>query len=596
MKYLKLYENNPMAYALAKNLSKLPELDNDKKLAFYTINLVGVCLSQGHVCADLSYYATTRALLEFDIEVEMPQLQEWINWLSQQPYVAVSNDAVADSNQTLLQLNGTKLYLSKYANWEQRLSSQLIERASLRKSFNSILHAENKEGGIDWQSVAIHNSLLSPLSIIVGGPGTGKTTTVANILVKLLEAEGSDDYRIAMAAPTGKAAARMASALNEKLESSKLEENLLEKIPQQAVTLHRLLGWSQSRRHFMYNRTRRLPLNCVIVDEASMIDLSMFVALTEAVPDDCRLILLGDPFQLSSVQAGNVLAEMCSPEALVSFSPKRAESLGLPLPEKTGKSMPVLIDNISYLQKSYRFSDEAGIGLLAKACQQGDDEKLQHALVQNEVTFLNKLSVSDHDHLIEMAFSHYENTSRAATVEEAFEVQSQFQLLCAVKNGDYGIGFYNQTLQQKIPWQQSIHGEPVYHGMPIMMNINHHSLGLFNGDSGLVWEQENQLWLIFKTAEGELQRFLPSQIQGWQSAHAITVHKSQGSEYERVALVLPDCESPLLTREMFYTAVTRAKEHFTCLAKQGELTKAIMNPTTRHSGLREVIELCDIAR
>ena len=597
MKYKKLYDNHSMAYALAKQLSQQTKVTEDKELAFYTVNLLGVCLSQGHVCADLKFYAGTQALIDFDIDACMPDLDRWSDWLSQQSYVSSSVDGmnyseVEKQESALLELHGTRLYLKKYANWEQRLSAQLLERSRQEKTIDGFSETsdENNNSFIDWQAVAIRNSLFSPLSIIVGGPGTGKTTTVANILVKLLEVEGREDYRIALAAPTGNAAARMALALNEKLESENVSEELLAIIPQQAVTLHRLLAWSQSRRHFLYNRQRQLALDCVIIDEASMIDLSMFVALTEALPDDCRLILLGDPFQLSSVQAGNVLSEICAPDALSLFTNKRAKQLSIKLAAKLDVDLPALTNNITYLQKSYRFSDEAGIGLLAKACQEGNTEKLEHALQQPEVSFFNKQKTDEREQLVVLAHQHYEKIKSANSIDDAFSVQGQFQLLCAIKKGDDSIHYYNSSLQQRIPWQHSIHGEPIYHAMPIMMIVNHHNLGLYNGDIGLVWQEEGQLWLIFKTAEGELKRFLPSQIQGWQCAHAITVHKSQGSEYNEVALALPDSESPLLTREMFYTAITRAKQHFTCLGTLYELQKAIDNPTIRHSGLREALE------
>lgn len=591
MKYKKLYDNHPLAYALAKQLAIKSD---DQKLAFNTINLLGLCLSQGHVCVDLRFYAETKALFDFDIDEKLPSLEHWINWLGSQSYVycVVDNEDVRNTAAEL-QLNGTRLYLGKYANWEQRLTYQLLHRSQQHKTpAIALRHSEDdsRKGYTDWQSVAVNNSLLSPLSIIVGGPGTGKTTTVATILINLLEAEGHADYRIALAAPTGKAAARMATALNEKLKTENIPDDLLATIPQKAVTLHRLLAWSPEKRHFRYNHQHPIKLDCVIVDEASMIDLAMFVALTEALPDNCRLILLGDPFQLSSVQAGNVLAEICSPQALAQYTLQRASQLQLQQAGCTDDELPILVDNITYLQKSHRFSNESGIGLLAKACQEGNIEKLQHALQQPEITFLNKQQPTERECLIELAFQHYEKIKNANSIETAFIIHSQFQLLCAVKKGDDGIHFYNKSLQQKISWQQTLHGEPLYHGMPIMMVVNHHNLNLFNGDNGLVWQEDGQLWLIFQTAEGELKHFLPSQIQGWQCAHAITVHKSQGSEYDTVALVLPESESPLLTREMFYTAITRAKLHFTCLATMNELQKAINRPTTRHSGLRDALE------
>ena len=580
MQYPRLYQNHPMAYLLAVDLAAEKSLDfADAQLLFFTVNLLGAGLSAGHVCINLMHYAGTAALADFEVDYIFPPVEEWQQRLQQ-------SDSVADeATATPLVLNGCLLYLRKYADWEQRLAQTLITRAS--EQSDGVEQAAQPQ--IDWQQVAVANTLRARLSIIVGGPGTGKTTTVANLLQQLLQQEGHAHYRVALAAPTGKAAARMAQALHEKLPPDALPAELAGCIPQKALTIHRLLGWSQPRRRFMFNRQHPLLLDCLIVDEASMIDMAMFVALLEAVPLHCRVILLGDPFQLASVQAGNVLAEMCSDNALRGFSAQRYRQLGLPAEYETDAAP--LQDNIVYLQKSYRFADDKGIGLLARACLQGDAQALTQALQQQEVCFLDKRQHQAQLAVIDAALAHYRQLAASNSLDDAFARLADFQLLCATKQGDYSVAFYNDALQQRIAWQQSIAGQPIYHGMPVMMRSNHYALNLFNGDMGLVWQSDDQLWLVFRTAEGEYKRFLPSQIQGWECAHAMTVHKSQGSEYEKVALVLPEQDSPLLSREMLYTAITRAKQHFTCLANTAELQAAISRPTLRHSGLSRRLAL-----
>ncbi len=601
MRYQKLYDNHPMAYALAKYLAlelmpadsqKDKEINKEKQeLVLFSVNLIGHCLSQGHVCVDLEYYANIAALADYDVGFIFPDVAQWSAELQQYQFISTDEATEEQSQQAYLQLVGSRLYLTKYANWEKRLAEQLLLRSGKVSEHAIETKQDNAEiSQCDWQQVAVNNSVLSLMSIIVGGPGTGKTTTVAKVVSKLLQVEGSESYRIALAAPTGKAAARMGYVLNEKLNENSsdlaIPDPLKKCILQQAVTLHRLLGWSQSQRRFKYSADYKLSVDCVIVDEASMIDMAMFVALIEALPEDCRLILLGDPFQLSSVQAGSVLKEICAKNALSQFSPDRAQQLALPA-SYGYSSVSALADNICYLQKSYRFSDQAGIGLLASACLQGDNDKLQHALQQAEIGFFNKQQLGEADKFTELALSHYNKLKQAETVEQAFQTLAEFQLLSATKKGDYSTSYFNQQLQQQIVWTATIQGQPIYHAMPVMMMKNHYNLNLFNGDVGLVWQDQDQLWLFFTTAEGELKRFLPAQIQGWQCAHAITVHKSQGSEYETLASALPDAESPLLTREMFYTAITRAKQHFYCLASQQELSAAIKNKTIRHSGLAQ---------
>ena len=616
MQYRQLYNNHPMMYNLAKTLAKDEtalvagsagadavnaketntqhnEHKASQRLIFNTINLLGLSLSQGHVCTQLSAAAGQPALSDFGLEDVFPEVSAWLAQIQAWPFVhTVTDRQDAISEDSAFVLHGDKFYLNKYYVWEGYFAKTLLnlaERQSDAKvveqgdGFNATTHDE-----IDWQTVAVNNSLLSPLSIVVGGPGTGKTTTVAKILTSILTAENNTQYRIALAAPTGKAAAKMALALHQKIADEDLPAPLMACVPEQAQTLHRLLGWSQQQRQFRFNASNLLPVNCVIVDEVSMIDIAMFVALLDALPPNARIILLGDPYQLASVQAGNVLSDICSGAVLQGFSIQRQTALGL-----TGivnNAQEKLADNVVLLKKSYRFVDDAGIGLLAKACLAGDEQALNSALQQPEVQFLNKQKLDDRHTLTETMLKHHQAVAAAESIEQAFNIHAQFQLLCASKKGDNGTEFYNQSIQQSIPWQHSLQGEPIYHGMPVMMQSNHYQLGLFNGDLGLLWEVDGQLYIYFQSSDSdktEMKRFLPSQIQGWQCAHAITVHKSQGSEYESVALVMPDRDSPLLSREMFYTAITRAKKQFTCLANRHEMDLAVRQETVRFSGLRE---------
>ncbi|NRB39259.1 MAG: exodeoxyribonuclease V subunit alpha [Pseudomonadales bacterium] len=598
----------PMPYSLASAVatSYLERSDDDARLAFLSLVLLGHALSQGHICVDLSLYGGTKALQEYDIYDIFPEPDTWLNWLKKQSFVeegALEDSARLDVVNTaidqlpLCSLYKNFLYLSKWADLECRLSQQLLNRSQQLCAADLSSFSKNPE--FNWQDVATVNSLLSPLSIVVGGPGTGKTTTVAKILQAVLNQEGHEQYNIALAAPTGKAAARMAAALNEKMQQMPLDPKLLSRVPDTALTLHRLLAWSQKTRQFRYHKQHPLLLDCIVIDEVSMIDMAMFVALLEALPEQCRVILLGDPFQLSSVSAGSVLADICHDTVLQYFSVGRMTDMqdlfGSALSE-AAQYIP-LMDNTVFLQRSYRFSDEAGIGLLAKSVLNADEVGLNKAICEAEITLYEKsqygsANVSS-DPLLLKTYQHFLQVSSATNVAAAFVAMTEFQLLCAIKEGQYSTEYYNLAIldqysaEAESPDDLAIAGQiTIYHGMLVMMEKNHHHLGIYNGDLGLVWSKDNKLWLYFKDASGEFMPFMPSQIQGWMPAHAITVHKSQGSEYDQVAFASPSIDSPLLNKEMLYTAITRSKSHFYCLAEKDELIKAMSSPCIRVSGLR----------
>ncbi len=623
--YPLLIKQLPMAFVLAKDVCLSFDNLDDRQLAFYCIVLVADALKLGDICVDLERIAHQPALSHWEIDYSFPALDQFTRWLKQQTFIHVANKDKENNRahswqaplikQPLLLLYGNFLYLSKWADIEHRLSLQLHTRSQLRQAFSSeylsqFINDKNPSMPVNWQDIAVVNSLLSPLSFIVGGPGTGKTTTLASLLKGIIRAEGHSQYRIALAAPTGKAAARMLASLTEKVSSLALSDDTKALLPSNAQTLHRLLGWMNDQRQFRFNASNKLLLDCLIIDEVSMIDMAMFTALLEALPDRCRVILLGDPYQLSSVSAGNVLAEICQAERLSHFSAARCKQFAFMSEQISEGRISPLMDNIVCLQKSYRFSESAGIGLLASACLRGDEKALSFAVNEPEISLFEK-NASGNQALADRLYTHYDALYACDDVHEAFDQLSQFQLLCAVKEGDYSSQFFNQLMLNYATSRQHFIAEhagiSLYHGMPIMMEINHHHLSLYNGDMGIVWlhnrsvlsdtsDQKNshsimaQWSLFFVLADGSVADFLPSELTGWQPAHAITVHKSQGSEYDEVALACPDIDSPLLNKAMLYTAITRSKQHFYCLANQDELSKAIHKTSERHSALQLRLE------
>ena len=577
-----LFEQSPMLYALAKSLSRsIDATDDEKKLLFYSINLLGLSLSQGHVALRLETYQRQPAPSEWQVDWLFPDVDQWAATL-------LSLFSQLSSPSVILRDN--HLLLSRYDALENFIVSDLLARAQHVDPIDWLdFSYTDKDQAFDWQKMAVANSLSERLSFIVGGPGTGKTTTVSQLLTTLLEKEGHDKYIIKLAAPTGKAATRMASSLQEKMQQTDLAKSLKDRLPNTANTLHRLLGWSEHKRAFTYNASNPLFVDCLVVDEASMIDISLFAALLAAVPHSARLIFLGDPYQLPSVQAGSVLSDICGEKAINLFREEKAKAIPT---LQTG--FAPLADNIVQLKKSHRFSDDKGIGALAKACLDHDVARLSKALATDDIVCMPKTQ-KGLSAIQDQLTSHWQTIKGAASLEQGFSIMATFQLLCGNKNGALSTGFFNQFMQ-RFAAQSSQELFPMkgdlklYHGMPIMLESNRYDLGLYNGDIGVVWVEEGVCWLCFMDQNLEIQRFLPQQVQGFSPAHAITVHKSQGSEYTSVAFVSPKVESPLLSNQLLYTAVTRAKSKVFLLANDDEMKAALRHSSNRNTLLHIKLE------
>ena len=497
-----------------------------------------------------------------------------------------------------------RLYLYRYWLYEQRLSEALLSRATidervdhacLQAGIARLFQPFTPENA--GQRVAAALAVLRRLAVISGGPGTGKTTTVLRILALLLEQQPK--LRIGLAAPTGKAAARLLESLRQAKASLPMDDNVRAAIPEQAQTIHRLLGVKRQG-GFHHHHQHPLALDVLVIDEASMVDLSLMTAVIDALPERTRLILLGDRDQLASVDAGAVLADIAQQEP--HYDAELAQILthvsGEPVLAHQGHS--ALAHSLALLRYSHRFDAERGIGALADAVNRGDAAAVvrllfqaQHAeLSWNQVqagweTELRSQVVAAYRPYLEYLQTLQPDTVDASQAAQLWQLFNQLRLLCAQRQGEFGVERLNQLCQTWLTEEGLIKpNNEWYAGRPVMVTCNDYGLGLFNGDIGLCIGQElDTLRVLFLDSEGQPRCLLPLRVPQHDTVYAMTVHKSQGSEFERVQLLLGRTSSPLHTRELLYTGITRARQHVTLWASSEVLQLSSQRRTERASGL-----------
>lgn len=566
-------------------------------------------LRHGSVCLELNHFKDVNVDTESTdaASLEWPSRDDLLDALSRSPLVTGSPRGPLRPLVFVNSVAGPLLYLDRYYLQENLIRNAITERettrpetdtqeatAILAELFTDDAGAPSPEP--DRQRVAAAVAVTEWTVIVAGGPGTGKTHTVARVLALLFRLHGPG-LRVALAAPTGKAAATLTEAVAAQAVALGLPDGLI------ATTLHRLLGWRPGSTRFRHDARNRLPYDVIVIDETSMVSVTMMARLFEALSPKTRLILMGDPDQLTSVDAGAVLADLVARQADREMNAEAEEIVAADL--AVTESAPSDVDakmvedpldtnerismsrGVVRLRRGRRFNDD--IGQLADAVRRGDVDRALALLAAGsesiqlhapgDVTAVRDVVASSGVQLIEAA--------RDGDVPTALAALGEHRLLCAHRDGPYGQRRWADLAAEWVAdrWGRMLDTSEFYPGQPVLLTTNDYQARVFNGDIGVVMAIDGALITAIERGQEPL-LVSPYILAGVQTAYASTIHRSQGSQYRSVTVVLPEAASPLLTRQLLYTAVTRARDEVRIVATVEALTAAVQREARRASGLR----------
>jgi exodeoxyribonuclease V alpha subunit len=569
------------------------------------VSLASNAVGNGNICLDLGDYAGSVVRVDGE-EKCLPSMEELRGYLQSLPVVGQPGDF----RPLVLDGNG-RLYLYRYWNYEQELARVILDKAAgrctgieetvlsdgLRRLF------PGKSGDeTDWQKVAAVASVRKRFTVISGGPGTGKTSTVVKIIALLIEQAKDSPLRIALAAPTGKAAARLKESIRLLKEKLDCAEDVKDRIPDEVTTIHRLLGAIGNSIRFRFSKENPLPFDAVVIDEASMVALPLMSKLATALKPEAKLILLGDRDQLSSVEAGAVLGDICGGSRLEPYSHRFAVFV-----EKVAKetilngapetSLPPLQDSLVVLKMNYRFDENSGIGEVSRAINAGEGYDAVSLLQGDrckDIAWRSFPKATDmKKSLVCKVVDGYGRYLAAQSPAEALASFDSFRILCALRQGIHGVAGINSLVEEILAEKGLIDPRSRwYPGRPVMITANDYGLKLFNGDVGIVLPDPESDWhprVFFAAPDGGVRSLSPLRLPTHETVYAMTVHKSQGSEFSQVLLLLPDSDSQVLTRELVYTGITRAKANVDIWGSKDLFLTAVSRRIVRKSGLKDAL-------
>ncbi len=589
------YELNYFDYYFSRFL--LEKEDENRYLAHFIFMCLGMHTRKGNVCLDLRKDFNIINFLDkngFDYKDLYSELSE-LNCIGKKL-----------SDKKPLVMKNELLYFYRFFHYETFFAQWIKEKSCFKEPDLEIIeklkivflkYFNFSEGETDWQKFAVLSSCLFGFCAISGGPGTGKTTTIAKIISVIAELFYLENPVIKICAPTGKAASRLIEALKKTIselgEKNKAYYNI---IPEKAYTIHKLLGYNFKTSDFKYNKDNRLRADFLIVDEASMIDLRLMSCLASALEDDCRLILSGDRFQLASVSPGSVFGDICRRGEKIFYSEPYSKiienffDINL-LKDRISPDKSDFSDCIIELEKNYRFKDDSGIKKLADTVKAGNEKDFENILNSDltDIFYINMEKFDNPENILKnFVNKYYSPLLQSENFDDAMKKFSEFMILTPVNDGVWGVNSINNVIEKILTGYNSFNSESEwYNGKPVMISGNDYKNSLFNGDIGIFIGKNNlENGSVFFSGDKKLiKQISPLRLENFETVYSMTVHKSQGSEFDNIFIIIPDYSLRVLSRELLYTAVTRAKKKVFICGSKSALKFAINHYSQRTSGL-----------